>query len=545
MQAKTIDITDSEIRRNIGSILPYYPITDAERQRISELMRSERLPNYVFTRYASKTDWYKEGFEKRKQIDGFRKGKGGYHKQAIPILIDHLSHPSSPNYQLCWKIYQAAAIKYVQTELPLLDKLLVEVGYDGDENDSSQLLKSICSNAMDYDVTATDVAKFYEVWWLSRVENVDQILSLCAQHDESRVQARAIRKLSLLLDELNKSVVDLTQTFAAHSTRLAQSEAMTEKNNQKLSEQQNSITALKEHLANLSTNFSEGANSIAVFEQRLNKLSEALIPLRQQVHDRVTTQALKTGIKDLREELRSLVDSAHDTQLATLKNETLDFIGDAINEFDQKLANFSADVETTTARTVGSGAARTSSSRYESPLFSGLLDQSRLATKPAQELDFLMSWSRDLSGIGFSHSNEALLAYHLILLASTVTVTSHKLAKSWINSLGWASFQKQIVATPTWSAEEDWASGVEYLFGDKASKEPKVLFIHNYDIGLVDCYLAPTLLHWAVSEARKRDDHKNLLDTVHRGNFAELPNIGSCRVLVTQTIRRCWWSFSQ
>lgn len=55
-----------------------------------------------------------------------------------------------------------------------------------------------------------------------------------------------------------------------------------------------------------------------------------------------------------------------------------------------------------------------------------------------------------------------------------------------------------MAASPTWTSEEDWSQIAEHLFRRDSGRGPRFAVLHNYDVGLVNCYLCPSLVLWAL-----------------------------------------------
>lgn len=136
---------------------------------------------------------------------------------------------------------------------------------------------------------------------------------------------------------------------------------------------------------------------------------------------------------------------------------------------------------------------------YRSPLSSGNTEGA-IPFKVNNEKVFLDSWFTCLArNYEIAITPEQLLAFHSVYSANRVVMTDRNLLSAWLDCLGWKRFVKHIVASPLWSKEEDWREGAEFVFEDRKDKlTPRILIIHNFDIGILDCYLSPTLLLWSL-----------------------------------------------
>jgi hypothetical protein len=163
---------------------------------------------------------------------------------------------------------------------------------------------------------------------------------------------------------------------------------------------------------------------------------------------------------------------------------------------------------------------------YKSPLSEpivGAAPSFKITTEP----EFLGAWQAMLSqNDNLLIPTELLVAYHSVLLANRVIISDFKVASTWINCLGWSRFVKHVVASPLWSTEEDWQDGVAHLMAEPSGtvREPRYLIIHNYNVAVVDCYLVPTLLLWAL-RGQKRNVYRKLFLIPAEGKSTIVPSV--------------------
>jgi hypothetical protein len=228
---------------------------------------------------------------------------------------------------------------------------------------------------------------------------------------------------------------------------------------------------------------------IAALAEKVNKLIErAKVP-----RDEVSTRDLQKLANETKVGVaRSLSEFSE-----TITKKLRDDLVVATNEFDAKVAALTAELgkrRDSTGTSVGGHAPGS----YRSPLI-GPLSHTLASYKLTSELDFVNCWLQHLS-----HSHdialtfEQALAYHRAFLGSHVVICERVFALSWIDCLAWQPFTLHMAASPTWSCEEDWAHGAEHLFRRESGRPPHLLVVHNYELGIPECYLTPSLALWAL-----------------------------------------------
>jgi hypothetical protein len=190
-------------KKTVGDFLCWLEFTETEQERIASLINSDGLPKQILTKYGPKTYSYSE-FRKKESIPGFRGGHEAYNRLAIPKIIEGLQTPSFRNYKFCWRIYREAATKFVIGELEELNRLLENIPYQGEERDAAGMLTLICSNASEFHAKPDAIKTLYEIWWIDRVENFEELLKLSDSY-QRRLQNKVERQ-AILRKKSNKSV---------------------------------------------------------------------------------------------------------------------------------------------------------------------------------------------------------------------------------------------------------------------------------------------------------------------------------------------------
>lgn len=142
-----------------------------------------------------------------------------------------------------------------------------------------------------------------------------------------------------------------------------------------------------------------------------------------------------------------------------------------------------------------------SGQKYLSPLQKQLPARNEISAQIDDENLFLNLWTNRLNNdenIAIYLAKAAI--YHSIFKSSNcIILKDERLIFSWLRTLQWDSFAMNIVASPRWTSEKDWGDAAHYIFDNKASDEPRILIIHNYDQALARAYLVPTLKLWSLS----------------------------------------------
>lgn len=127
----------------------------------------------------------------------------------------------------------------------------------------------------------------------------------------------------------------------------------------------------------------------------------------------------------------------------------------------------------------------------------GLPQSDNAAFEISDQATFVAAWIAHLQKTyGVDISFPAAAAIHAVFLSNRIVVCDFATVRSWLECLRWQQFSKNLVASPLWSKEADWYQATTFLFQQDPSTDPRVVILHNFNAGLVDCYLVPSLLLW-------------------------------------------------
>ncbi len=482
----------------LGEVFCTLAFDEAEQQRISSLATKDGPVKQLLSVYAPKTEPYRE-FEKKERIDGFRPGTESFKQKLSLRLLEHLAHAKSPRHNYCWEIYRLGAIKYVTTELSALNKLLGEIECPADKNNAEALYTAICTNAFDYDVKPEDITLLYEIWWTDRLPDLNQLLKLCTEVNEQRARTRMMNRITTQLHDVAAALESLSKDATHNKESHAHAEQEIEQNKSAIQKFQ---TELKQTAARMNESVAslkqDSEKRFEQMEDGFSSLQSELAKLDHTVASKVSLKAFESQIRTISEENKILLDTLQET-FSTMIESTNTSLTEKLDELEQRFAEFCKELLNKSDATVKTVSGK---STYRSPLAYSI-NAAPVQPKIAKEVDFVNSWSNLLSrGRRLMLAPEQLFMYHALFHSNTVVIADVALVETWIDGLGWRALTKEIVASPLWAREEDWSEGALHLFGDLGnSKNPRVLIVHNYDAGIIDCYLLPTLMLWSLSGA--------------------------------------------
>lgn len=489
----------------LGDYFSDLKIPSDERKRIASLAENKKLPANIIKTYVTQTKLYREIFQKREKIPGFRAGTPAYDKQAVHRIIQYLGNERHRRYDFFWEMYRSSAVKYVITELPALDKLMRETPLSDGTHDPADSFRTACSNAALFDVSEEDLQKFYEIWWMPRFPNVDEMISLCSIRDPGMERERKLNLALSDIDAIKSKIADLCSSLEQISSRHFSSESTTKSYDSRFELVESNLSQLAKEISIISNSASNNVETrFTQIDDRIARLAERQKALESNQNETLSAKEIKAELKKSLDESRRgaiEVKSSFDKAKELLGLELKKSIDDRYRPEFEKIEAKITSLSTLSVRRDGSVPFQftNSTSKYRSPL------NANSYRHPSQyrikgESEFIAAWiAHLLQSIGVVLSFEQAFAYHLLFVANNVIIADFELVQSWIECMGWQSFSMNIVASPIWSTEEDWAPGAEHLFSENPAKTPKLLVIHNFDVGLSDCYLAPSLQLWNMS----------------------------------------------
>ncbi len=469
---------------SIGTVLSGLEFSDAERSRIATAAKASSLHASIVSRFAKETPAYVH-FSKKEQIPGFRRGHPGYLRAAVRRIIDYLGTPHRQSqFKVAWDIYRQSAINFIISDLPALNTLLLEVDAPTG-SDSETLLRTICTHAFEYDVSPDEVETFYEIWGIDRANDIKSILQLCNLQTAASVERKRILEIRRIERETQENLKSLSARF---DSALA---------NYELLRQQ--ISKLEGPIERLLSEASDQKISLAELEQ-LKQATENLRNAQQQY-----ARSMREEIDQIRidtdrtaQDQRSVLEIASESNIGlstSIKVLSAQHV-ENINELQQKLQALTLRQENLEKTTVSSVHPPLNTIPNFRPFYLRHSQRSEKCLSETLEHRFIGAWHRELSEtFGVKTSLSWAAAAHRTIVSNKVICCPEAVIGSWIDVLGWAPFTIRMVASPVWSSDADWWSGGRHLI-EKRPEEPRILVIHEYDVGITEAYLIPFILLW-------------------------------------------------
>lgn len=325
--------------RCLGEVFSRLTFSDEEKVRIGALVASNGIAAHIVKRYVTHTEEYKNGFRKHEKIPGFRPATPAFDQQAIPLILRIMRDSHHPRYRVCWdQLYRASATDYIQKELPNLDRLLSEVSAPPGVTDSAELLRAVCSNALDFGVSQDDVRKFYEAWGTSRIENFEELLGLCLTRDEVSAQKRTLAKLVADLETLKEAVHESSSQAASQAEEIADDRRRVEEDRDLLRKSAEALQSLSRKVSDLLSRAHESDSRLKGLEDRLSQIAKTLRG------EPVSAEALKDELRKAANETKSAISSAVGAIGTGLKKSWTDDVAAATRELETKISAVSADI---------------------------------------------------------------------------------------------------------------------------------------------------------------------------------------------------------
>ena len=506
--------------QSLGSLVTHFPLSEVEKSRINQLISDKGLPREIIVKYCSQAKLFRDEFVKV-SIPGFRpvKGQKSLSPQTLKAFCDFLKNPRDRAHSLCWHIYRQCVTNFVQTELSALQLLLTDCNYVDEKVSSHDILQEICNNAFEFGVNEEDIAKLYECVWFERIDDLAELLPLCRKADPVKVQAKQLREFVSSVDDLKDTfhrfkADEKSKNFEATNFRDSTSEKLEalatfqKQLDEKLKQFVDSSIRDRDSQEKLLRERISEQNSFTTIEKSVTELREFVHELFAKNGDRL--HGLESNLTAQNDQSFAST-SKFQAQLTSIEDDVLALsdrpeainLESCHNIIDEKLAPLLARQEVfeealqKTNRPIAQipGA----SSHFRSPLTVPVV-AGKMVANVVKETDFLRYWGQYLLKHNKVYSPEELVAFHCSFLANNVLIADYDLSSSWLHCLGWERFSMDLVASPAWCEEQDWKDGISHLFTGGKSIDPRVLTLHNYDTGLVDCYLSPTVHLWALKK---------------------------------------------
>ena len=471
-----------------------------EQQRISNLLKDKsHFAASMFIDNILRAKGFSEQAKVfRREIPGFKVGSKNYNKKAAQFVLGKLK--ANDKYSLFWELYKVAITEYLSSKFPNLREMINNVVIKDAEKigvDSKFILEQMCEHAAEYDVDEEAIRQAYELWPFERQDDFEQIL---IRIEQSRPLISVKKELKVLTEKVKQISDTSSQKLDVASTIKSNLSKYDDKIAQIESEVESKIGSAIDSFAN-SQLFDDINNHTSELNTEIKQIGTQLEQLYDQTSKPIEeVTELSTKIEKLSESRNQpapeITQLSH--KLEKLSNRTDQSIADLKEKFnllEKSLNQVKEQIESSNSFTspeviYQTTAVEQSKSTFPFKWFAN--KQSAPVTDNIDEVTFINRFAD-----AFEQADLAVLhIYHQLFLSSSIIVLNQpQLITAWINALGWQSYAYAIVASPTWSDANDWYDGGEFLFA-KQDDKPKILFIYDFELGLVEAYLSPLLKIW-------------------------------------------------
>lgn len=473
----------SNTERSIGDYLQEIALDEESQLRIAKAIKEEKLPLSVLKEYAAETKTFKV-ITKKLKVKGFRQKTPGYNKRALSQLISDLSEGGrGRNSKLLWTLYLDSAVDYIVNQLPNLNKLLDQVMYGSQFIEEAMNL--ICEYSYYYEVSKEDIRVLYEIWHIPRLDNFEDTLNKC---DSGSLVLKGIFERTLALEE---KIEDIKRS----------------KNEKTISPIEIERKETQVIDADLIAKNIEGHTSrlieekILKLEEKLNNKSESKTNLNEQEFSKILDE-LRSEIKSLEQNIKSEYEQHNDSidllknNITENKNNNTLLNGKVSQEIEGIKESVKKEIDEQIGVIKGNIMQIAQESLYVSPLSKIKKKNKEPKYKITSISQFLESWSKNIDQTNYTVTKEQLLVQHQIYTQNPIIIVEDEaVLEGWLETLSWKPFCKTESVSPMWLRESDWKAGAEFLF-EFDKDQPKFLKFKNFDFGLIDSYLLPSLELW-------------------------------------------------
>ena len=488
--------------KRLGLYLIEKDIVEEEKNRITTLLNKNSETYEALYECALKGPKIKNVIKKVIKISGFRVGSPAYHAKAVENVYKSLL-AGTANYRQ-WDIYKFSVFELIDNKF---NKLLMEADCNGDE-DSSAILTKICEQSLEYGIAKNEIVEFYELIPIERVDDVQSILDSCKDPDVWDLVNKEITNLTELLDnrfeDLSKSLVNVIDKKILEKEIDPSQLADFEK---KITE---SSADLKNKIEGLQNSYDQASTEIKSLAQKYCTLE---INLRDSNYDK----KIKYLTKKLNEGLGEI--NVVSEKLSTLKIEIQHNTNNSLRNSESKIYQECKDL---LSANIG---VNTGSIDHYSNYVSPLVQKTKISISPESKITseekFVAIFYHKLIDLDETYSFASACLFHAILkTGNCVIIENDEIVLTWLDTLGWGGNSITLPASPAWHSEKDWRYGANHLFVD-TEQIPKILFIYDYDVGLVEGYLLPTLRVWRSKSFKPRLARMYLVPS---NTFVEIEN---------------------
>jgi hypothetical protein len=433
--------------------------SDAEKDRIAKSLLDIQSSQYrVLTSKAPAI--HDNDFWRRAQrafgVTGFRDG----HPKAIQMVMTRVLDPkkSHAGWHLIWPLYLRSVLLYVHDELTELHALLKREDFQASPGTlTEQILRCVVKCLPLYEGTVDQVRELYELWGFERTKYIDEILG------NATVEADAVRRM--IDDGVGTMRREITSAIA--STRIDILKHV--------EHQATEVISLKQLLQKARTELDDAVAKIQTMNNAAGAQIKAPDPVLASMNPRVQAPVQVT-----------LKPQGSDRALAAI--EILSTRVEALGHQLKELRNRIKGLET-----------------EHSPIMTVTAVQASTTTA----LQVINKWSQGFEEAGVPNASlgASWILLEVVRRSRIILTDEPQLFLGLFGSLP-ASESRCVVASPLWITETDWKDALSFIADDSGA--PRMLVVVDFDVGLQDTYLVPSLTGW-ISAIKPQNSNRIVL----------------------------------
>jgi len=432
----------------LGSAIASIEFSGAEKDRIAgSLARAEGLPYEVLTRHASSIHdnafWARQ--YKTFNITGFRPVQPSASSLVLKRALGLAKSLNGSNVPKIWALYRNCAINYIVGELKELDELLLhEELQDVEGSLTLKIFTSIRRAAALYKVPIEQIKALYEIWGFERIEGFDKLFE--SDLIDAGIVSRLIEK------QTGKLRSELLGTHKTLSLRCGEF-------SHDLETTRRQLDRLIEHTA--------------LVDNSISKMSGEIEDIRVAVKN----IEFRPRNKDSRSRVTDSETSTNTTKVPQAGYEEFRSLQTSLGQNTKRLAKLESVVAT---------------------LQSTELAHTQVQIRKAVSTNFLETVAACvayLSNLGAESVSRGVIALYVELLKhSRVLISQRPQLLLELCSRLWGYEIRQIAASPLWTSSSDWREAFNFIAHTDGNA--RGLVINDFDVGIQEAYLVPTLIEW-------------------------------------------------
>lgn len=444
----------------IGEAVSSIEFSDAEKDRIGEALRNPGSLSYrVIAQQVAKIhdpDFWRV-HQKAFDIHGFRWGAPPARQLVFRKALESIKIEAGSKARSIWKFYRSCIVEFVIHDLVELNRLLLEEDLVvGQRPLTDRIFESIRRVMPLYNVTEDQLRQLYVLWGFERTSVLDSILS-----DDALPAPIAKRLLSKEIKAVTRLLTERIDALEAQ-IRSDTNDAIHE-----------GLDGVRRRL--------EGSNS-AVPAELSAQLAEITGAIRTLEARQAAIAAANAGSSASQVPTRPTPGN----KTLDLLREQLEAVAATVDGHEKRLKEL---ISKNSSPTTGQGVRQHCHDTWESVL-------ARVMTNARK------------AGMQIKHIATARIVLELIRRSRVICCHEPDLWVSTLTACGatvrWES------ASPLWVEAQDWQESITFI--SEFNSSARVLVLMDFDVGIQEAYLLPTLRTW-IANILARPEHRIILVT--------------------------------